>query len=301
MVRTYSKGTGLRLSSYLGDTNTQGWWKCDELIDGTDIVDYSGNGYDLTNTGMEEENVNSVFGYGIGADGITANCTIALTTAINLQIANNLTTEFFFYPEDEAKVGTGVYLGCMDNGQTVGWQLYSLNGSMHLDIRTATGLYNCNVTHAAVGYVNNKRYFIRVIYDGSEMAIWLQNLTDEGSLIKVASNALITGNIIYNTVTYDWFTIAGNNGGASNHVKGTFDQIVISDIIRIADFYVNQNFLPKETERVNIGSRLHQYDNIHVKNVFADYIEGTVAAFPDFVLANDGSLTLTESGGFAFR
>lgn len=263
------------INSYLTDDNTIAWWKCDELTNGTDIVDYSGNGYDLQNNGIQERNPNALFGYGIRSDGITDNCRIALTAAPLIQITQNITIEGFLYPEDSAKVGAAVYWGCMDNTQAVGWQLYSLNGTMYWSVRTNDNLFICSETHVNIGFTNGKLYHVRSVYDytNSQIEIWVRNLTDGEQLVKVASLEA-TGEIVYNTGIYDWFTLAGNNAGASNHFTGTLDQISISDIVRTANYYEAQNIIPYEDGVINIGSRIQRYDSIHVNNLIAGSVEG---------------------------
>ena len=275
LLKKGSSGGGMNLTSYLSDSNVQGWWKCDELTDGAAIEDFSGNNYDLGNGAIQEKHSSCIFGYGIRFDGITDQCNIALTTATNLQITQNLTVEGLFTPENALKVGSQGYWAT--GGGTEGWRLYSTNDVMYWEVVTTAGTFSCNFTMSTAGWVNAKRYFVRCVYDytNGNIEIWLQNLTDDGTITKVASQGSVTGTISYNTGAFNLFCI-GNNGAGGNHYTGVMDQIVISDIVRTADFVVNQNVIPDEDGVTNLGHRLKRFDSIHTEKVFADLLVGTV-------------------------
>jgi len=276
--------------TYLTDSYVKGWWKLDQLSGvGLDLlVDSSPNANTLTwgpaaslghlNDALYDKGFH--FNNPTGWPSINV-CWCPISAS--LQIPTNLTADVIF--RSTVNQNSSTLISCMNSGETVGWEVFDRTTTINFTVRTTVGIYRLSVLKAAF-YGVNEWVHIRATYDGSFIRLYSLNHTRGERNFTLVGSLAATGNIRYNTGTYNmfclgarWFGTYGDLYSGHDHLEGTIDQVAVSSVVRpFTGGY--QDILPMVDDAVNLGHALKRYDNLYCRALHADYIYGALNFVP---------------------
>lgn len=269
-------------SSYLSDINTIAWWKFDEVADGANFADSSGNGFTMINGGVNE-GVDGVFNYSIYFDGIIDYTKTTMTPLLN--IGRNLTVDLVLRRQD---LGTGCIASCFNYGggaagatKKVGWAIGIGASTCYFVVRTkGSPLHPFDYLGVTAEFDRDLLplddwCFLRVTYDGLDSKMYSMNLSaGETELVERVNKRTHGGDIFYKNAIYDTLSLGAlffdlNPAVGLEHFRGSIDQVAISNVIR-KYAYGYHDILPAVTEVTNIGRRFDRFDNIYCRKIHAD-------------------------------
>ena len=274
--------------TYLTDSYVKGWWKLDRLTGLYQLADSSPNANILT-WGPAASNghlTDALYDKGFhfhNPDGWPSINVCWCPISASLQIPTNLTAELIF--RSTVNQNSSALISCMNLGETVGWEVFDRITTINFTVRTSVGIYRLSVAKAAF-YGLNEWVHLRATYDGSFIRLYSLNHTRGERTFTLVGSLAATGNILYNTGTYNmltlgarWFETHGDLYSGHDHLEGTIDQAVVSSVVR-TDTAGYQDILPVMGDAVNLGHALKRYDNLYCRALHADFIWGALNYFP---------------------